>query len=77
MQKTGRFTKAGVDKAYGMRKLMQLTGASADEILFFGDKLEAGGNDHAVIGTGIDCIAVRDPSDTAVGVEAIVKVTPS
>ena len=70
-------TNTGIDKAYGMRKLMQLTGASAADILFFGDKLENGGNDHAVIGTGIDCIAVRDPSDTALAIEAIVKVTLS
>ena len=68
-------TNTGIDKAYGMRRLMALTGASAGEILFFGDKLEDGGNDHAVIGTGIDCIAVGDPHDTAVAVEAIVKVT--
>ena len=68
-------TNTGIDKAYGLRRLMAITGALASEILFFGDKLEDGGNDHAVIGTGIDCIAVSDPHDTAVAVEAIVKVT--
>ena len=68
-------TATGIDKAYGMRKLMALTGASAGEILFFGDKLEEGGNDHPVIGVGIDCIAVRDPSDTALAIEAIVRVS--
>ena len=33
-------TNAGVDKAYGIRKLMEILGLFMDDILFFGDKLE-------------------------------------
>lgn len=68
-------TKAGVDKAYGMRKLMHALDLSADDILFFGDKLEEGGNDYPVKSVGIDCIAVSGWEETAVAIESIVRVS--
>ena len=64
-------TKPGIDKAYGMRKLMEATGVSKEEILFFGDKLEEGGNDFPVKNLGIDCIAVNRWEDTAYALEGI------
>ncbi|MFZ0624912.1 MAG: HAD-IIB family hydrolase [Acidimicrobiia bacterium] len=67
-------TQKGIDKAYGMRKLMSVMGLTADEILFFGDKLEDGGNDYPVKTVGIDCIAVEGWEQTAVAVESIVQV---
>ena len=66
-------TKLGIDKAYGMRKLMELTGASADEILFVGDRLEEGGNDYPVKAMGIDSIAVAKWQDTALVIETLNK----
>lgn len=36
-------TKLGIDKAYGMKKLMTHTGANMGDILFIGDMLEPGG----------------------------------
>ena len=68
-------TKIGVDKAYGMKKLMEATGVSKDEILFFGDKLEEGGNDYPVKQLGIDCIAVERWRDTAYALEGVLAVT--
>ncbi len=68
-------TKIGVDKAYGMKKLMEATGVSKEEILFFGDKLEEGGNDFPVKNLGIDCIAVERWQDTAYALEGIIAVT--
>lgn len=68
-------TKPGVDKAYGMRKLMEATGVSKEEILFFGDKLEEGGNDFPVKNMGIDCIAVERWEDTAYALEGIIAVS--
>jgi phosphomannomutase len=68
-------TKPGVDKAYGMKKLMEATNLQMDDILFMGDKIIEGGNDYAVEQMGIDCIAVRNWEDTAYVVEAIVKVS--
>ena len=68
-------TKPGIDKAYGMNKLMAQTGFKKEEILFMGDKIEPGGNDYAVYEMGVDCIAVRNWEDTAYAVEGIVKVS--
>jgi phosphomannomutase len=68
-------TKPGIDKAYGMKKLMEATGLTKEDILFLGDKIIPGGNDYAVEQMGIDCIAVRNWQDTAYAIEGIVKVT--
>jgi phosphomannomutase len=66
-------TRPGIDKAYGMQKLIQITGFSKDEILFVGDKLEEGGNDYPVKAMGVDTIAVEKWEDTALVIEAIIK----
>lgn len=68
-------TKPGVDKAYGMRKLMALTGFAQEDILFMGDSIRPGGNDYAVEEMGIDCIAVRNWQDTAYAIEGILGVS--
>lgn len=68
-------TKPGIDKAYGMEKLMQELEVGKDDILFIGDKLEEGGNDYPVKAMGIDTIAVESWEDTALVIEAIIKVT--
>lgn len=64
-------TKPGIDKAYGMRKMIEALEITQDEILFFGDKLEEGGNDYPVRAMGVDCIAVKRWEDTAIALEAI------
>ncbi len=68
-------TRPGIDKAYGMKKLMEHTGFSKEDILFMGDRIEPGGNDYAVEEMGIDCIAVRNWHDTSYAIEGIVKAT--
>ena len=68
-------TNTGIDKAYGMRKLMAAVGLTSDEILFFGDQLSEGGNDYPVKSVGIDTISVRDWEETALAVQAIVEVS--
>lgn len=68
-------TRPGIDKAYGMNKLMVETGHKKQEILFMGDKIMPGGNDYAVEQMGIDCIAVRNWQDTAIAIRAILAVT--
>lgn len=64
-------TRRGRDKAFGMRRLMAETGIAPDRILFFGDRLEPGGNDHPVLSTGVRCIAVRDWEDTLANVREL------
>ena len=51
-------TKKGVDKAYGMRKLLDKLKLEKGDALFIGDRLEEGGNDYPVRAMGIDTIAV-------------------
>lgn len=68
-------TIPGVDKAYGMNKLMEATGLKKEDILFFGDKIMPGGNDYPVEEMGIDCISVRSWVDTAYAIEGIVHVS--
>jgi HAD superfamily hydrolase (TIGR01484 family) len=68
-------TKLGIDKAYGMQKLMALTDINKEEILFVGDRLEEGGNDYPVKAMGIDTIAVTKWEDTALVIETLVKVS--
>lgn len=64
-------TLPGIDKAYGIGKLMELNGWTKDEVLFFGDKLEEGGNDYPVKAMGIDSIAVDGWEGTAYALEGI------
>ena len=68
-------TLPGIDKAYGMKKLIEALAISKDEILFMGDKLEAGGNDYPVRAMGIDTIAVEGWETTAYVIEGILGVT--
>lgn len=67
-------TKLGIDKAYGMEKLMDMTGTHKQDVLFVGDRLEEGGNDYPVKVMGIDAIAVKRWQDTALVIETLVKV---
>lgn len=64
-------TRAGIDKAYGMRKLMEAISLGKNDILFIGDKLQEGGNDYPVKAMGIDSIEVREWTDTAFVLEGI------
>lgn len=57
-------TLPGINKAYGMRQLMEQTGYSMEDILFIGDKLQPGGNDYPVKEMGIDVIEVTSHEDT-------------
>lgn len=68
-------TKSGIDKAYGMMRLMEMLDVAKDEILFLGDRLAEGGNDYPVKAMGIDSLEVSHWKDTALAVEAMVHVT--
>ena len=45
-------TTRGIDKAYGMGKLVEETGIPASEMLFIGDRLDPEGNDYPVKAAG-------------------------
>jgi phosphomannomutase len=58
-------TRKGIDKAYGMRKLADLTHIPIDRMVFVGDRLDEGGNDYPVKATGVRTYAVAGWRDTA------------
>lgn len=68
-------TRLGIDKAYGMQKLIEALKIDKDEILFIGDNLQEGGNDYPVKAMGIDVIEVDRWEDTAYTVEGILAVS--
>jgi phosphomannomutase len=67
-------TLPGVDKAYGMNKLMKATGLEKGDILYFGDKVIEGGNDLPVQEMGIDTIAIHNWQNTAQVLNGILHV---
>jgi HAD superfamily hydrolase (TIGR01484 family) len=64
-------TKLGIDKAYGMEKLMSILQVTKEEILFFGDRMQEGGNDYPVKAMGIDSLEVSHWQHTAIALKAI------
>lgn len=68
-------TKKGVDKAYGMQKLLDALQLVKEDALFIGDRLESGGNDFPVKAMGVDTIDVSGWEDTPHVVRGILGVT--
>ncbi len=66
-------TPKGVNKAYGVRRLVEMTGVSVSEMLYVGDALEEGGNDATVIETGVRTHEVFGPDETAALIRDILK----
>lgn len=64
-------TRKSITKAYGVRRLAELTDIPVSEMLYVGDALEEGGNDAVVIETGIRTHAVFGPEETAALIEEI------
>jgi HAD superfamily hydrolase (TIGR01484 family) len=58
-------TRQGIDKAYGMRKLAEVTGIPLDDMLFVGDRLDPDGNDYPVKALGVRTHAVSGWTQTA------------
>lgn len=67
-------TRKGVDKQYGLRKLLPEAGVTADEVLFLGDAIFPGGNDYPAKEMGLDTIKVESVEDTRRVIETIVLV---
>jgi phosphomannomutase len=68
-------TKRGIDKAYGMQKLMKVLNVSKEQIYFIGDRIYEGGNDYPVKVFGIDTLQVAGWEETAAAIEAIVQAS--
>lgn len=68
-------TKKGIDKAYGMNKIMDMLDISKEKIFFIGDRIIEGGNDYPVKAMGIDTMQISNWQETATAVEAMVAVS--
>jgi HAD superfamily hydrolase (TIGR01484 family) len=66
-------TRKGIDKAYGIGKLIDRLKISADQVLFVGDRLSEGGNDYPVIALGVRWVEVTRWQDTADYVERLIR----
>ncbi len=56
-------TKKGIDKGYAILQIIKILKTTKDEIVFIGDALYEGGNDFAVIRTGVDTVEVSGPEE--------------
>jgi phosphomannomutase len=66
-------TPKGVNKAYGIRQLVQLTDIAVAEMLYVGDALTEGGNDSVVIETGVRTHEVFGPDETVALIKDILR----
>ena len=64
-------TRKGIDKAYGMHKLIDMLSITKEDILFFGDRLNEGGNYYPVKAFGIETAEFSNWQDTAKKLEVI------
>lgn len=69
-------TGKGIDKAYGLRQITKNLGIKIQRMLFVGDAIFPGGNDYAIVRTGVDYIAVHGPEDTKRIIRALVNDEP-
>lgn len=67
--------KPGMNKEFGMKKLLKELDVKKSEILYFGDMTQPGGNDYPVVKMGIDTITVRSHEDTAYALRGILAVS--
>lgn len=68
-------TKKGVNKAYGIRRLVEMTGVSVSEMLYVGDALDEGGNDAVVVDTGVHTHEVFGPEETLALIQNVLRST--
>ncbi len=61
----------GMNKVFGMTHLMEELKVEKEDILYFGDMTQPGGNDYPVVQMGIDTITVRSHEDTAYALRGI------
>lgn len=65
-------TKEGIDKAYGIKKLMDVAGVTLRDILFIGDAIFPGGNDYPAKELGVDCKKTSGPVETERIIEELI-----
>lgn len=66
-------TMKGIDKAYGVRQMERYLKVKIKDMLFVGDAIFPGGNDYAVLKTGVDYMKVKGSGDTKKILKSILK----
>lgn len=66
-------TRRGIDKAYGIDKLIAQLDVTLDELLFIGDRLDEAGNDYPVYAHGVLCVPVDNWRETRDYVNALIE----
>lgn len=61
----------GMNKAFGMQHMLEELKAEKEEVLYFGDMTQSGGNDYPVVEMGFDVITVRSHEDTLYALKGI------
>jgi phosphomannomutase len=69
-------TRHGIDKAYGITKLMAALHLELGDLLFIGDRLDEAGNDYPVKAMGVECVAVKSWPDTAAYLTRLLPTLP-
>ena len=64
----------GMNKVFGMTHLLEELKVTKEDILYFGDMTQPGGNDYPVVEMGIDTITVRNHEDTGYALRGILGV---
>lgn len=64
----------GMNKVFGMTHLLEELDVKKEDVLYFGDMTQPGGNDYPVVQMGIDTITVRSHEDTAYSLRGILGV---
>jgi len=66
--------KPSMNKTFGMTKLMEQLHIGREDILYFGDMTQPGGNDYPVVQMGIDTIKVTNWHDTMYALKGIIGI---
>lgn len=64
----------GMNKVFGMTHLLEELNVKKEDVLYFGDMTQPGGNDYPVVEMGVETITVRSHEDTAYALRGILGV---
>lgn len=64
-------TRKGIDKVYGISRMLKKAGCSRRDMVYVGDALYKGGNDYVVAAAGIKTIGVKDYEQTKIFIRAL------
>ena len=66
-------TKQGIDKAFGIQKIINTLKVTKNDMIFVGDALYEGGNDYPVKTTGVETVKVSGPEDTKLFIKTLLE----